>query len=108
LQFKVPETEDPDAERWRSLIEVDDELASLNHLASGIVEEYTESTVQETKALGTLVDGEPLEEEVDEDLDKDLPKYSVPESDAEDSDDDPTLVSHEKISKPLYLPSVII
>ena len=101
LQFKVPETEDADAETWRSMIDVDDELASLSHLASGIVEEYMESNVQETNGSGSLVTGEPLDEEVEEDLDKDLPKYSIPESDAEDSDDDPTLVSHEKISKPL-------
>ena len=101
LQFKVRETEDADAEMWRSMIDVDDELASLSHLASGIVEEYTESNVQETNGIGSLVTGEPLEEEVETDLDKDLAKYSIPESDTEDSDDDPTLISHEKISKPL-------
>ena len=43
-----------------------------------------------------------LVDEVD-DLDSDLPTFPAPESDAEDSDDDPTLVSREKIPTPLYI-----
>ena len=44
----------------------------------------------------------PIEDFLVDDIDSDLKTYPVPESDAEDSDDDPTLVSHEKTPTPLY------
>jgi telomere length regulation protein len=98
LSFKVPETQDATAEIWRSLIDIDDKLAPLKDLQGGIVEIAVESHPKEepqaVSAEEFLVDG-------DEDLDKDLRKYAVPESDHEDSDEDPTLVSREKAPAPL-------
>jgi telomere length regulation protein len=98
LRFKVPETEDPSAEPWRSLIDLDDELYPLSSLNTGVVEEVTEVPIlkkdQNTPAEEIVTDD-------NEDLDKDLRRYPVPDSDAEDSDDDPTLVSREKTKAPL-------
>jgi telomere length regulation protein len=100
LKFKVPETEDSSAEAWRSLIDVDDELYPLKSLQEGIVEDTADNPVTEEIQRPS---GEDLVFDESDDPDKDLPKYPVPEFDAEDSDDDPTLVSREKISKPLYV-----
>jgi len=99
LQFRVKDTEDPVAEQWRSLIDVDDEIYPLKELQGGIVEEVTEFAVEE-KPLFEPADEIPVDEE--ENADVDLLTYPIPESDAEDSDDDPTLVSREKITTPLY------
>lgn len=99
LKFKVPETEDAAAEAWRSLINIDDEIYPLKDLHSGIVEEAKEISVAEPELNPAE---EAVVDEVD-DLDSDLPTYPLPESDAEDSDDDPTLVSREKTPNPLYL-----
>jgi telomere length regulation protein len=98
LKFKVPETEASSAESWRSLIDIDDDLCALNDLQGGIVEEVTEFSKEEPDMASVE---EFLVDEIDE-LDNDLPKYPAPGSDAEDSDDDPTLVSREKIPIPLY------
>ena len=99
LKFKVPETEDPTAESLRSLIDVDDQPTAIKGLYSGIVEE-------EKVDLPSEMPVEPVEdflvdEHEDWDKDKDLRTYPVPESDSEDSDDDPMLVNREKTSNPL-------
>ena len=99
LKFKVPETEDPSSESWRSLINIDDELYPLQSLKDGVVEEEMEPPKSEAPR------GSPAEEitiDNKDDLDKDLRVYAVPESDTEDSDEDPTLVSREKITAPLF------
>lgn len=100
LKFKVPEMEEASAESWRSLIDVDDDLRPLKDLQSGIVEEPVEQPILEE--LSTVPVEEFLVDEGD-DLDSDLPTFPTPASDAEDSDDDPTLVSREKIPTPLYI-----
>jgi len=102
LKFKVPETEDISSESWRSLIDIDDTLVPLKNLHGGIIEEQAEDASIEEPTMAPAE--EILVDEADN-LDKDLPTYPVPESDAEDSDEDPTLVSHEKIPVPLSLPS---
>lgn len=100
LKFKVPETEESSAESWRSLIDVDDDLRPLKDLQGGIVEETVDQPVQEEPSM--VPAEEFLVDELD-DLDSDLPTFPAPESDAEDSDDHPTLVSREKIPTPLYI-----
>ena len=99
LQFKVSNTEDPTAERWRSLIDMDDKIYPIKELHGGIVEEATKSEEIEMPVIGPPAEEMSLEEQNDENLD--LQSYPAPESDAEDSDDDPTLVSREKIVTPL-------
>ena len=99
LQFRVKDTEDPTAEQWRSLIDVDDGIYPLKELQGGIVEEVTESAAEQ-KPVFEPAEEIPVDEE--ENADVDLPIYPIPESDAEDSDDDPTLVPREKITTPLY------
>lgn len=100
LTFKVPETEDPSAAAWRTLIEIDDDIRPLKDLQGGIIEE-TDNTTQE-EAVPMVSADEFLVDDTD-DLDGDLKSYPVPESDAEDSDDDPSLVSREKTPAPLYV-----
>ena len=97
LKFKVPDTESSEAETWRSLIDIDDEIFPLKDLQGGIIEETTETPAGETP------DMVPAEEFLidDEDLDADLKTYPAPDSDVEDSDDDPTLVNREKTLNPL-------
>jgi telomere length regulation protein len=98
LKFKVTETEDATAEAWRSLIDIDDEIYPLKDLRGGIVEEAEDIPVAEPP----LIPAEEVTVDEIDDLDDDLPTYPAPESDAEDSDDDPTLVSREKTPNPLY------
>ena len=100
LKFKVPETEDSSAESWRSIIDIDDDLFPIKDLRGGIIEEATEPPAQEEPAAVLAEDS--FVEEMD-DLDSDLPKYPAPESDTEDSEDDPTLVSREKTPIPLFV-----
>ena len=100
LKFKVPETEHKSAESWRSLIDVDDELAEIKDLQSGITEEVQEASGEDE---GIMKTEEFLVDDADE-MDEGLQSYPAPESDAEDSDDDPTVVSHEKTPIPLYCP----
>ena len=105
LTFKVPDTESSAAESWRSLIDIDDQIHPLKDLQGGIIEETTETPASDEPEMVPadefLVDDE-------EDLDADLKTYPAPESDAEDSDDDPTLVNREKTPNPLYLPHSIL
>jgi telomere length regulation protein len=100
LRFKVPETEDPSAVAWRTLIDVDDDIRPLKDLDGGIVEDIPDTSPEETIPMVSadefLVDDE-------DDMDADLTSYPPPESDAEDSDDDPTLISREKTPTPLYV-----
>ena len=97
LKFKVPDTESSEAETWRSLIAIDDEIFPLKDLQGGIIEETIETPA------GEPPDMVPTEEFLidDEDLDSDLKTYPAPDSDVEDSDDDPTLVNREKTPNPL-------
>ena len=101
LSFKVPETEDTSAESWRSLISIDDKLAPLKDLEGGIIEIIEEDVKKEEPKMISadefLVDDE-------DNMDIDLRKYAVPDSDAEDEDEDPTLVSRDKSPAPLYTP----
>ena len=97
LSFKVPETENASAESWRSLIDIDDKVAPLKDLEGGIVETIEDDIKKEEPEMMSA--DEFLVEE--EDIDVDLRKYAVPESDAEDEDEDPTLVSRDKMPAPL-------
>jgi telomere length regulation protein len=99
LKFKVPDTESPAAESWRSLIDVDDEIHPLKDLQGGIIEETTETPVEPD-----MVPAEEFLVDDDEDEDADLKLYPAPDSDAEDSDDDPTLVNREKTPNSLSVP----
>jgi len=99
LKFKVPDTESSAAESWRSLIDVDDMIHPLKDLQGGIIEETETLASDETE----MVPAEEFLVDDDEDLDADLRTYPAPDSDAEDSDDDPTLVNREKTPSPLYL-----
>jgi telomere length regulation protein len=98
LKFKVQDTEDPSAESWRSLIDVDDELYPLQNLQDGIVVENED--ISPSPKESTTPAEEFLVEE-DDDADKDLQSYPLPESDHEDSDEDPTLVTRTKTHAPL-------
>ena len=100
LNFKVPETEDPSAESWRTLIDIDDKITEIKYLQDGIIQEPRDAPAKEKDQMVSAE--EFLVDDVD-DLDEDLQTYVAPESDAEDSDDDPTLVSREKTPSPLYL-----
>jgi telomere length regulation protein len=102
LKFKVPETEDPAAEAMRSLIDVDDQPSSIKGLHSGIVE--TEDIIPPSESVTVTAMDDFLVDD-HEDWDKDLRKYPIPDSDAEDSDDDPMLINREKTPNPLYTPS---
>jgi telomere length regulation protein len=100
LKFKVPETEDPSAAAWRTLIDVDDDIRPLKDLDGGIVEDIADPSPEETVPMVSA--DEFLVDDTD-DMDADLTSYPPPESDADDSDDDPTLVTREKTPTPLYV-----
>jgi telomere length regulation protein len=105
LKFKVSETEDPSAAAWRTLIETDDDVRPLKDLQGGIVEETVNASQEE---IVPMVSAEEFLVDDADDIDSDLKSYPAPESDAEDSDDDPTLVSREKTPTPLYVLGYII
>ncbi|KAL1840170.1 hypothetical protein VTJ49DRAFT_744 [Mycothermus thermophilus] len=122
LNFKMEETGQPEGRWYKGLVEVSDSVGPLDalhriHVRQLHTETTTESknkhklpkpapkpmTPHEPKSgfiIEELSDGEPPEED-------DIVPYAKPDSDPEDSDDDPTLVRRDRPKAPVYIRDLI-
>lgn len=121
MNFGVEEMEGDEAQRWMALVHLTDTVGDLDDLqkATGMSDEATTSpqtskTIRKKRvpasqpqtskiiAIEELSDSDNAAEE-----DPDLRPYARPDSDPEDSEDDPTLINRNKPSPPVYISSLI-
>ncbi|KAI1486297.1 telomere length regulation protein-domain-containing protein [Biscogniauxia mediterranea] len=118
LDFKMDEMDTEEARWYKSLVQVSDKIGSLDPLRASVAP----PTVEESPKIATPARKHVLRpsrappktgfiiEEVDDDVemeDADLVPYAKPDSDAEDSDDDPTLINRDKPKAPVYIRDLI-
>lgn len=104
MKFGVEETETDEAKWWKSIRHVEDTVGTVEGLeAVGrevVVRKKRKETQTQTRTSKVMV----IEEIEDDDEEEDeLMPYAKPGSDAEDSDDDPTLINRKKDSVPVYV-----
>ncbi|RYP90114.1 hypothetical protein DL770_003736 [Monosporascus sp. CRB-9-2] len=117
LDFNMEEMGTDDANWYKSLVRISDKVGPLDPLRASV------GTSKPAKARKPpkLKERAPLQppkaapnsgfviEEIedDEEEDPDLVPYAKPDSDAEDSDDDPTLINRNKPKAPVYIRDLI-
>jgi telomere length regulation protein len=133
MNFGVEELESEEAHSWLDLVQVQDKVGTIENLPATAPEPVKKRTLQQPskpvkrerlsaaplsttskiiaieelsdsdKAAGSDIEAEEAEEEED----ADLRPYAAPDSDPEDSDDDPTLVNRNKPTAPVYITSLV-
>ena len=115
MDFTMEELKSDEAKWWKGLVNVADEVGSIEGLRG-----TDRCAVVDLLARPSLfIDPDKLREGEDEEqmlvhvvkgkfedsdsLDEEFQPYPKPDSDAEDSDDDPTLVTRKKESAPVYI-----
>lgn len=113
LNFKMDDTDSSEGKWYKGLVEVVDLIGSLDPLAK------PQPTSQPAKKPSHVIlakrpppqppkQGFIVEELSDEEMvDDDIIPYGKPDSDEEDSDDDPTLVQRNKPKAPVYIRDLI-
>ncbi|RDL34736.1 Telomere length regulation protein [Venustampulla echinocandica] len=120
MDFKVDEMSTSEANWYKSLVNVADTVGSLDSLRSGeISHRPKKESARASKAkkkpeppadyskiisIEEITDDEEEEEASDDD---DLVPYSKPESDPDDSDEDPTNITRDKPTAPVYIRDLI-
>ncbi|KAI0102860.1 telomere length regulation protein [Nemania sp. FL0031] len=127
LDFKVDEMATEEADWYKSLVHISDKAGPLDPLRTSIPSSQTNASekpkpVKSAKLAKPASKQKPpqpskapaktgfiIEEIVDdeEQEDPDLTPYAKPDSDAEDSDDDPTLINRDKPKAPVYIRDLI-
>ncbi|KAI1098692.1 telomere length regulation protein-domain-containing protein [Jackrogersella minutella] len=118
LDFKMDEMDTEEAKWYKSLVQISDKAGPLDPLRDLITLPKPTSTPKPARSSRVAAQrpGRPpaqsgfVIEEVEDDEDgedPDLVPYAKPESDAEDSDDDPTLVNRDKPKAPVYIRDLI-
>ncbi|EXJ57111.1 hypothetical protein A1O7_07455 [Cladophialophora yegresii CBS 114405] len=131
MNFGVEELESVEAHRWLDLIHVQDKVGTIEDLPATALESVKKRTLQPSSkpvkrerlstaplaatskiiAIEELSDsdnaGRDTDKEEEEEEDADLRPYAPPDSDPEDSDDDPTLVNRNKPTAPVYITSLV-
>ncbi|KAL8803907.1 MAG: hypothetical protein Q9182_002874 [Xanthomendoza sp. 2 TL-2023] len=123
MDFSSEEMSNPQAQQYLRLTKVHDSVGSIDGLkserATGVdlaVGRFKKAaTIQEVKfqpgvvrsLIGSKVISIEEVENVSETEDEGLPTYAKPDSDASDSDEDPTLVERNKPSAPIYINDII-
>lgn len=116
LDFKMEETSSDEATWYKSLINISDSIGSVEILRAKLTPQSTKNVTpkqklkqNEKKSVPTVSKAKAIIEEVDsESEDEGLKAYAKPDSDEEDSDDDPTLVRRAKPKAPVYIRDLII
>lgn len=110
MTFSAEELEGSDGIRYRNLTNIMDDIGSINDLSN---ERTSECAPEEPQMKHPKPKPDPKSKpasesqilstaEVDDNSsDEDLPMYEKPDSDAEDSEDDPTLIQRDKPSAPV-------
>lgn len=118
LDFKMDEMDTEEAKWYKSLVQISDKPGPLDPLRESIVlsNPVSEPKPARSSATPTQRPGkQPAQsgfiieeiEDDDEGEDPDLKPYAKPDSDAEDSDDDPTLINRDKPKAPVYIRDLI-
>jgi telomere length regulation protein len=117
MDFKVDEMSTAEAKWFKSLVNVSDTIGSLEPLKSGKAAKVPKQTKpraskpgQKPKAMPTgskIISIEEIETDEEESDDDSLTPYAKPDSDAEDSDEDPTLITRNKPTAPVYIRDLI-
>ncbi|KAJ4414696.1 telomere binding protein [Neurospora sp. IMI 360204] len=113
LNFQLEETELPEGKWYKSLVEIQDTLGSWDSLLKP--QKPTQKKTSFKKPSHKPAPSQPrtqgfiIEELSDEDLSEqdDIVGYGKPDSDVEDSDDDPELVKRDKAKAPVYIRDLI-
>lgn len=128
LNFGVDEMQSQDAKWYTGLININDELGTLDDFRKLIAEKPPSTRQRKEKATQprkmpeidgkptfgplrppqkkqTEIEGDRIAEitDTEEDDDDDLKPYAKPDSDAEDSNEDATLVNRDKVRPPVYI-----
>ncbi|KAI5866550.1 telomere length regulation protein-domain-containing protein [Durotheca rogersii] len=118
LDFKMDEMDTEEARWYKSLVLVADSIGPLDPLkeiavtpksVSGARFQARPTAASASRPAKPLPQSGFIIEEIEdgEDEDPDLVPYSKPDSDAEDSDDDPTLINRNKPKAPVYIRDLI-
>ena len=120
MDFKVDEMSTAEAKWYKSLVNVADTVGSIDSLRSGAVTttpkkmktRFVKPALKPvSKPMGSkIVSIEEIETDEEEENDSDddgLTPYAKPDSDAEDSDEDATLVTRNKPTTPVYIRDLI-
>ena len=116
MDFKMEELKSPEAEWYKSLVNVVDSLGSVESLRKHIAPGAKPSQLARPREVkkptrpsqhsSKIISIEELDDENSEE-DSDLVPYTKPGSDEEDSDEDPTLVVRNKPTAPVYIRDLI-
>lgn len=125
MDFGVEEMDNEEAHSWLELVNIVDHLGDMDDLKkssmmalpkterrrppSAVSQRPPKPVQHSTKiiAIEEIPDSDKENASLQEEDDPDLPPYARPDSDAEDSDEDPTLVNRNKPSAPVYITSLI-
>lgn len=116
LDFHMDEMNTDEAKWYKGLIEVSDEVGPVDLLISQstpTTKPYEPSKppqkAPKAKPVSKPAAAKPkmIIEELDSESEDDIVPYAKPDSDAEDSDDDPTLVRRDKPKAPVYIRNLI-
>ncbi|RDW85050.1 hypothetical protein BP6252_02640 [Coleophoma cylindrospora] len=123
MDFKVDEMSTAEAKWFKSLVFVQDTIGSLDALKSKAIAETPKrkdkpkgskgnpipkpNVNRGTSKIVSIEEIEDDEEEGEESDDDGLVPYAKPDSDAEDSDEDPTLINRNKPTAPVYVRDLI-
>ena len=117
MRFKIEELETTEAQWYKSLTNVRDTIGSINVLKSGAP---APASKKKAKSRSDKIESMPIipqrstkivaiqELNDDESEEDDLVPYAKPDSDVEDSDEDPTLVQRNKPTAPVYIRDLIV
>ncbi|KAI0515213.1 telomere length regulation protein [Xylaria bambusicola] len=119
LDFKMEEMATDEADWYKSLVHVSDKAGPLDPLRTSMFSSQPNNPKQPAKlakeqrappSKKNMTKTGFIIEEVEDDEkqeDPDLMPYAKPDSDAEDSDDDPTLINRDKPKAPVYIRDLI-
>jgi telomere length regulation protein len=116
MDFKVDEMSTAEAQWFKSLVNVSDTLGSLEPLKLGKVTDTSRQpkprALKQKKPAAPptgskIISIEEIETDEEESDDDGLTPYTRPDSDAEDSDEDPTLITRNKPTAPVYIRDLI-
>ncbi len=118
MRFKVEELETTEAQWYKSLTSVQDTIGSVDVIKNGKLAQIPQVTAKpRSDKLGSMPITPQANSKIiaiqeldndDESGEDDLVPYAKPDSDAEDSDEDPTLVQRNKPTAPVYIRDLIV
>ncbi|KAI1436788.1 telomere length regulation protein-domain-containing protein [Xylaria sp. CBS 124048] len=119
LDFKVDEMTTEEARWYKSLVRTSDKAGPFDPLRTSLPSQPVKSSRTPAQAPGKDITRRPakipaktglvveVEDDEEQQEDTDFVPYAKPDSDMEDSDDDPTLINRDKPKAPVYIRDLI-